>query len=193
MREGQRHGGCREKSNYLPASGCYDRIWQAGRAAAYCWAFIIAVHHFALPMPSSSHHNISQCTDSSSSVRRNTHSFPCIMSVIVPVLLIAFPAYACVCVWLWMKLLCAPSPRSDSPVKSNGSEPTYSHVSFQFSQRRYERGRVSFSGSVHKNMQFTNKQVLFRDDQACLGHSFYTLYLPKPQFSSRICLWQGGM
>ena len=61
-REKRRIGECREKSNYLPASGCYDSSWQAGRAAAYCKAFIITVHQPIFPPHAFSSHNSSMCT-----------------------------------------------------------------------------------------------------------------------------------
>lgn len=61
-KEKRRIGECREKSNYLPASGCYDSSWQAGRAAAYCKAFIITVHQPIFPPHAFSSHNFSMCT-----------------------------------------------------------------------------------------------------------------------------------
>lgn len=61
-KEKRRIGECREKSNYLPASGCYDSSRQAGRAAAYCKAFIITVHQPIFPPHAFSSHNFSMCT-----------------------------------------------------------------------------------------------------------------------------------
>lgn len=60
--ENDKLGDPERKSNYLPASGCYDSSWQAGRAAAYCKAFIIAVHQPFSPSFAFSSHNFSMYT-----------------------------------------------------------------------------------------------------------------------------------